>query len=171
MVTMRQATPADAAAVRALTREAYHKWVAVTGREPLPMRVDYAEALQKHRFDLLYDGDTLAALIETALEPDGPTPEHLMPAHLLPAHLLIVNVAVAPSFQKRGFGRRLMAHAETIAAEAGLSTILLYTNSLMAENIALYRRLGYRIDREQPFGTSIQVYMSKSLTGGSARKG
>ncbi len=161
MVTMRQATVADAAAVRALTREAYHKWVAVTGREPLPMRVDYAEALQEHRFDLLYDGDTLAALIETALEPDGQKPEHLM----------IVNVAVAPSFQKRGFGRRLMAHAETIAAEAGLATILLYTNSLMAENIALYRRLGYRIDREQPFGTSIQVYMSKSLTGGSARKG
>jgi ribosomal protein S18 acetylase RimI-like enzyme len=146
MVTMRQATAADAAAVRALTRKAYQKWVAVTGREPLPMRVDYDEALQKHRFDLLYEGDTLAALIETALEPD---------------HLLIVNVAVSPAFQKRGYGRRLMAHAEKIAAEAGRDTLLLYTNSLMAENIALYRRLGYRIEREQPFGTSVQVYMSK----------
>ncbi len=83
---------------------------------------------------------------------------------------MIVNVAVAPAFQKRGFGRRLMAHAETIAADAGLGTVLLYTNSLMAENIALYRRLGYRIDREQPFGTSIQVYMSKSVTGGGDRK-
>ena len=146
MVTMRQATAADAAAVRALTREAYQKWVAVTGREPLPMRVDYDEALQKHRFDLLYEDDTLAALIETAQEPD---------------HLLIVNVAVSPAFQKRGYGRLLMAHAEKIAADAGRDTLLLYTNSLMAENIALYRRLGYRIDREQPFGTSVQVYMSK----------
>jgi ribosomal protein S18 acetylase RimI-like enzyme len=146
MATMRQATAADAAAVRALTREAYQKWVAVTGREPLPMRVDYDEALQKHRFDLLYEGDTLAALIETAQEPD---------------HLLIVNVAVSPAFQKRGYGRLLMAHAEKIAGEAGRDTLVLYTNSLMAENIALYRRLGYRIDREQPFGTSIQVYMSK----------
>ena len=52
MVAMRQAVAADAAAVRALTREAYAKWVAVTGREPLPMRVDYVEALAKHRFDL-----------------------------------------------------------------------------------------------------------------------
>jgi ribosomal protein S18 acetylase RimI-like enzyme len=146
MATMRQATAADAAAVRALTREAYQKWVAVTGREPLPMRVDYDEALQKHRFDLLYEGDTLAALIETAQEPD---------------HLLIVNVAVSPAFQKRGYGRLLMAHAEKIAGEAGRDTLVLYTNSLMAENIALYRRLGYRIDREQPFGTSVQVYMSK----------
>jgi ribosomal protein S18 acetylase RimI-like enzyme len=155
MFTMKQATVADAAAVLALTRESYQKWVTVTGREPLPMRVDYAEALLKNRIDLLYEGDALAALIETQLEPD---------------HLLIVNVAVSPAFQKRGLGRRLMAHAETLAAEAGRAKLLLYTNSLMAENIALYRRLGYRIDREQPFGTSIQVYMSKSVTGGSDRK-
>jgi len=154
VVTLRQAVAADAAAVLALTREAYQKWVAVTGREPLPMRVDYAEALQKHRVDLLYEGDALAALIETAREPEA-----------APDHLLIVNVAVSPAFQKRGLGQRLMAHAEALAAEAGFATVQLYTNSLMAENIALYRRLGYRIDREKPFGTSIQVYMSKSVTG------
>jgi len=148
MSNLRQAGPADAPAVRALTREAYAKWVAVTGREPLPMRVDYDEAVLKHRFDLLYEGDTLAALIETAVEPD---------------HLLIVNVAVAPAFQGRGLGRRLMAHAEKIAIDAGFTEVRLYTNSLMAENIALYRRLGYRIDREQPFGTSIQVFMSKPV--------
>ena len=48
MISMRQAVAADAAAVRALTREAYQKWVAVTSREPLPMRVDYVEALAKN---------------------------------------------------------------------------------------------------------------------------
>jgi ribosomal protein S18 acetylase RimI-like enzyme len=148
MFTVRRATAEDAAAVRALTREAYHKWVAVTGREPLPMRIDYDEAVQKHRFDLLYEDDTLAALIETVAE-DG--------------HLLIVNVAVLPAFQKRGHGRRLMALAETIARDAGLTSMLLYTNSLMTENIALYTALGYRIEREQPFGTSVQVYMRKDL--------
>ena len=146
MLTMKQATVADAVAVLALTREAYRKWVAVTGREPLPMRVDYAEALLKNRIDLLYEGDTLAALLETELEPD---------------HLLIVNVAVAPAFQKRGLGRRLMAHAETLAAAAGRAKLLLYTNSLMAENISLYQKIGYRIEREHQFGTSVQVYMSK----------
>jgi ribosomal protein S18 acetylase RimI-like enzyme len=149
MFTMQQATVADAAAVLALTRESYQKWVAVTGREPLPMRVDYAEALLKNRIDLLYQGDTLAALIETELEPD---------------HLLIVNVAVSPAFQKRGLGRRLMAHAEALAAAAGRTKLLLYTNSLMAENISLYQKLGYLIEREQQFGTSIQVYMSKSTS-------
>ena len=54
-LTMRQAVAADAAAVRALTREAYAKWVAITGREPLPMRVDYVEALAQHRFDLIHE--------------------------------------------------------------------------------------------------------------------
>jgi ribosomal protein S18 acetylase RimI-like enzyme len=156
MSHLRQAGPADAPAVRALTREAYAKWVAVTGREPLPMKVDYDKAVLEHRFDLLYEGATLAALIETAPESgDGPEDQ--------PDHLLIVNVAVAPAFQGRGLGRRLMAHAEKIAVEAGFAEVRLYTNSLMAENIALYRRLGYRIDREQPFGTSIQVFMSKPV--------
>ena len=33
-LTLRRAAAADAAAVRALTREAYAKWVPVIGREP-----------------------------------------------------------------------------------------------------------------------------------------
>ncbi len=150
MPTLRQAVAADAAAVRALTREAYAKWVPVTGREPLPMRVDYVEALARNRFDLLYEGDTLVALIETAAEPE---------------HLLIVNVAVSPAFQKRGHGRRLLGHAEALAHAAGYGEIRLYTNARMVANIALYRSLGYRIDREEPFATSIQVHMSKKLGG------
>jgi len=148
MLEMRQAVAADADAVRALTREAYGKWVAVTGREPLPMRVDYNEAIAKHRFDLLEQDGQLVALIETAREAD---------------RFLIVNVAVSLAHQKRGLGRRLLAHAERLAVEAGYREIRLYTNSRMAENIALYKSLGYRVDREEPFATSIQVHMSKAL--------
>jgi ribosomal protein S18 acetylase RimI-like enzyme len=152
MIAIRQAVAADAAAVRALTREAYAKWVAVTGREPLPMRVDYVEALAKHRFDLLDEDGVLVALVETERNDD---------------HLLIVNVAVAPSHQKRGLGRRLLAHAEMLTREAALGTVRLYTNARMVENIALYKSLGYRIDREEPLGTSVQVHMSKALVPSS----
>jgi GNAT superfamily N-acetyltransferase len=104
-VTLRIAREPDAETIGTLTREAYAKWIAVTGREPLPMRVDYAEAVKAHRFDLLYDGDVLAALIETV--PDG-------------EHLLIENVAVAPDKQGRGYGKRLMRHAEELAASSGM---------------------------------------------------
>lgn len=148
MSALRRAGPADAPAVRALTREAYAKWIAVIGREPLPMQVDYDEAVLKHRFDLLYEDDTLAALIETSAEPD---------------HLLIVNVAVAPAFQGRGLGRRLLAHAEQLALNAGFAEIRLYTNKLFVGNIRLYLGLGYRVCREEPLNGGVTVHMSKAI--------
>jgi ribosomal protein S18 acetylase RimI-like enzyme len=148
MEEMRQAVAGDAAAIRALTRAAYAKWVPVIGREPLPMVADYEAAVAKHRFDLLYVDGTLAALIETIAKDD---------------HLLIENVAVDPAFQKRGLGRKLMAHAETVAVQAGYALIRLYTNKSFAENVTLYQRLGYVVDREEEFRGGFTVYMSKRI--------
>jgi len=90
---MRQAGPADVPAIRALTHEAYAKWVPIIGREPVPMTIDYAEVVQKHRIDLVHMDGALVALLETVPKPD---------------HLLIESVAVRPSFQGRGLGRQLM---------------------------------------------------------------
>ena len=86
-IAARRAGPADAAAIRDLTRRAYARWVPVIGREPLPMRADYEKAAAEHRFDLLEEGGALVALLETIAHPD---------------HLLIENVAVAPDRQGRG---------------------------------------------------------------------
>jgi GNAT superfamily N-acetyltransferase len=99
-------------------------------------------------------GGRLAALIETIPEVD---------------HLLIENVAVAPPYQGRGLGRKLMAHAEELAASLGFGEIKLYTNKLFAENVRLYARLGYRVDREEEFKGGIVVHMSKPI-GTSHRK-
>lgn len=148
MEVLRQAVAADAAAIRELTRAAYANWVPVIGREPVPMTVDYDEAVRTHRFDLLYVGETLAALIETVAQAD---------------HLLIENVAVEPPFQGRGLGTKLMAHAETVAAASGLRDIRLYTNQRFAENIRLYRKLGYHVDREEAFKGGVRVNMSKRI--------
>lgn len=148
METLRQGVATDAPAIRELTRAAYAKWVPLIGREPKPMTADYDEAVRRHRFDLLYVDATLAALIETIREAD---------------HLLIENVAVSPSCQGRGLGRKLMAHAEAAAASQGLGEIRLYTNKLFAENIRLYGRLGYRVDREEELTGGIAVHMSKRL--------
>lgn len=129
---IRRGTPADVAAITDLTMRAYAKWLALIGYEPLPMLADYAVAIREHRFDLLEADGTLAALIETELRDDD---------------LLIVNVAVSPDAQKRGHGRRLMALAEQIAAEAGRTTLRLYTNERFEENIRLYASLGYAQER------------------------
>ena len=147
-LVLRRATIADAPAVRALTREAYAKWVPIIGREPKPMLADYVEAVQKHRVDLLYLGGELAALIEMIPEA---------------GYFLIENVAVSPAFQKRGFGRKLISHAEQVAASLGYSEIKLYTNKRFDENLQLYGKLGYRIDGEEESGGSVRVNMSKPV--------
>ena len=145
-LVLRRAVAADAAAVRALTRAAYARWVPLIGREPKPMQADYERAVAEHRIDLALLGGELAGLIETIEQPD---------------HLLVENVAVAPSFQGRGLGRRLMMHAERLALASGRAEIRLYTNARFAENIALYRRLGYRIDRQEQLPHGVAVHMSK----------
>jgi ribosomal protein S18 acetylase RimI-like enzyme len=145
---LRRAVASDAPAIRALTREAYAKWVPLIGREPKPMTADYAEAVRRHRIDLLHLDGVLAALIETIAEAD---------------HLLIENVAVSPAFRGRGLGRKLMAHAEQLAASAGHGETRLYTNKLFTQNIELYRKLGYRIDREEVLEIGVAVYMSKPV--------
>jgi len=148
-IEMRRAGPADAAAIRRLTREAYAKWVPLIGREPMPMSADYEAAVKNHRFDLLYRDGAPVALIETVDEGDK---------------LLIENVAVLPDFQGCGLGSKLMAHAEEIARSLGYARLRLYTNKRFAENLKLYLRLGYRVDREEDLGPGmLRVHMSKSV--------
>lgn len=147
-ITLRTAVPADATAIRDLTRAAYAKWVPLIGREPKPMGADYEAAVRSHRFDLLHVGGVLAALIETIDEGD---------------QLLIENAAVSPGHQGQGLGTRLMAQAEEGARSLGHSRIWLYTNQRFEENIRLYSRLGYGIDSQEPIGDAVRVNMSKSL--------
>jgi GNAT superfamily N-acetyltransferase len=146
---LRIATAADAAEIAEVTREAYSKWITVTGREPLPMRVDYADAVQRHRFDLMHLDGRLAALIETHPQDD---------------RLLIVNVAVAPSHQGRGLGVRLLRHAEKLAVEQGLIGTRLYTNKLFSENVKLYLSLGYALEWEEELNGGVAVHMVKPTT-------
>jgi GNAT superfamily N-acetyltransferase len=149
-VEISPAVAADAARIRELTRAAYAKWVPLIGREPLPMQADYERALREHAIDLITVDGTLAGLIETIVRPD---------------HLWIENVAVAPDQQGRGYGRFLLAHAERRAAEAGRLEIRLQTNEAFATNLAIYAKLGYAIERTEPFRGGTTVHMSKRIGG------
>ncbi len=149
-LSTRRAGPADAAAVRALTRSAYAKWVPIVGREPRPMTADYERAVAEHVIDLIEDdGGALLALIEMIAAAD---------------HLTIENIAVHPDLHGQGLGSRLLRHAEDVARSLGLAEMRLYTNGLMEANIMLYQRRGYREDRREEAGPlGIAVYMSKRL--------
>ena len=147
--TFRVATISDAEAVTALTRSAYAKWVPVIGQEPLPMRADHSAAIRDHRVDLLIVGPDLAALIETIQHDDD---------------LLIENVAVAPPFQKRGYGRRLVAHVEQLAVQAGVASVRFYTNARFEENLVLYTSLGYEVEREEALNGGMAIHMLKRVS-------
>lgn len=147
--SFRRAGPADAALVEAITHRAYAKWVPVIGRPPKPMTADYVRAVADHVIDLLIDKEGhVVGVVE-----------------LIPAadHWLIENVAVDPVYQGKGYGRILVARAEELTRAAGFDMIRLYTNKLFAENVTLYLKLGYTLDREEAFRGGIIVHMSKRV--------
>lgn len=133
---IRRAEAADWQIVRTITLDAYAKWVPLLGREPLPMTVDYAQAVLEHQIDLLEVEGAIVGLVELVPGAD---------------HLLIENLAIDPAHQGRGHGRVLMDHALTVARALGLKEVRLYTNKLFAANIRFYQALGYQLTQEQPF--------------------
>lgn len=149
-LSIRRAGAEQVEQIRDLSVRAYAKWVPITPRKPRPMTADYSASVLTNQFDFLFEGERLVGLIETARQD---------------ADLMIVNVAVEPDCQGKGYGTHLMRHAEQIARELGLSGTRLYTNKLMTENIALYERLGYRFEKEthHDLGT-VAIHMVRSAS-------
>jgi ribosomal protein S18 acetylase RimI-like enzyme len=133
-LAFRRAGPDDAETIRALTHAAYAKWVPVIGRRPKPMNADYDHAVRAHLIELAYLDGELAGMIELISAAD---------------HLLLENLAVAPSHQRKGIGRRLMAHVEALARARGLKMVRLYTNKAFTTNLDFYQKLGYTLEREE----------------------
>ena len=82
-----------------------------------------------------------------------------------PDHLLLDNIAVNPSHQHLGFGRRPLEFAEAEALRQGYDEIRLYAHHTMTENQRLYAAIGYE---ETGRGTEAgyeRVFMRKRLTG------
>lgn len=146
--TLRRATPADAGAIRRLTRAAYTKWVPVIGREPLPMTADVDRAVREHRVDLAFDGMILVGLIDMIERA---------------ADTLIENIAVDPAHQGCGLGTMLLQHAEALAIERGRPVLRLYTNARFVDNLAFYARRGFRTEREDNSALGLTIHMVKEF--------
>jgi len=127
-LNLRKAGADDVEGVRSLVVAAYSPWVAVIGVEPFPMFDDY---------------EALVAAGEVWVDEDDAHIVSVLVLQLAPDHLLINNIAVSPAAQGAGVGGRLLAFAEVQALEHGRSEVRLYTNELMAKNLAYYERHGY----------------------------
>jgi ribosomal protein S18 acetylase RimI-like enzyme len=148
-VVVRSASLDDAAIVSAITDVAYSKWITKIGREPEPMTVNYVEMISKHPVYILLVEEKPVGVLVLKHEVD---------------QTLVWSVAVCPTYQGKGLGLHLLKLAEQEARVHGFRSIRLYTNSLLTENIALYRWLGYEETRREHFRGSTLVHMTKSLS-------
>jgi len=147
-LSFRPASDADVATVAAITDAAYAKWMPVIGRKPKPMVADHAAAIRDHIVELAALDGRIVGLIELIRATD---------------HLLLESIAIDPAAQGQGIGRRLMQRVEDRATDMGYSLVRLYTNKAFAANLDFYRRLGYTIEREEPFKGGIVVHFAKRV--------
>jgi len=144
---IRPAGPGDVAPAARIVAAAYAGYVAMNGLVPGPMRDDYAARQREGVLWVLDDGAVRGVLVLIA----GAD------------HLLLDNVAVDPAAQGMGYGRMLMDFAESHARRAGLPVVRLYTQEIMARNIAIYAARGYaETHRATELGLR-RVYMEKRL--------
>lgn len=148
---IRLARPEDIDAVHQLVEDAYGHYVARMGKPPGPMLDDYAQRIADGQAWVLEDAGELAGVLVLEDAEGGV--------------LLLDNVAVAPFAQGKGYGRALMAFAEEEAHRRGHGEVRLYTNVLMAENLALYGRLGFRETGRISEEGYERVYMAKTTAG------
>ncbi|MYE83736.1 MAG: GNAT family N-acetyltransferase [Gammaproteobacteria bacterium] len=144
----RPATAADAAGIAACVGIAYTHYIERIGVRPGPMLDDYEQVVRDHHAYVVEDGGDIVGVLVLMEKEDG---------------LLLDNVAVLPSLQGAGLGRRLLEHAESEARRLGHGHLDLYTHQRMTENIAMYVRYGYEeVDRRTESGFP-RVYMRKRL--------
>lgn len=145
---LRTAGPADVPRLTDLVLLAYRPYVGRLGGKPRPMTDDYEQIVRDRHVTVVEHESTVVGMIVLATGPEG---------------FYIDNVAVDPAHQGGGIGRALLAHAETVATREGFDSIFLFTHELMAENIALYQRVGYREYDRRQVGDATLVFLRKSL--------
>lgn len=146
---IRLAVAADENDIRTCAEGAYTRYIAVIGRRPAPMDADFAAQIAAgHIHVSTGPAGELRGFIVFFVEND---------------HLMLENVAVMPAAAGKGIGKTLIGFCEDEARRLGLSTVQLYTNEKMAENLSIYPRLGYvEIDRRTENGFN-RVYFEKRL--------
>ena len=71
----------------------------------------------------------------------NPRPVRIAAYAALPAE--VVNIAVAPEYQRRGIATALLQHAVRTARDAGFRLLEIGTGDIGAGQIALYERCGF----------------------------
>lgn len=147
---LRRANVDDVAAITACAVEAFRIYIPRLGLTPRPMTRDYAEAIAHLQVWVAErPGKKIGAALLLDVTDEG---------------FLIDVIAVHPDHQGSGAGRALLELAEREALRQDHTSIYLFTNEKMTENLALYRRIGYVEYRRESLDGRTRVYLRKPLT-------
>ncbi|MBZ4021741.1 hypothetical protein CKO11_04610 [Rhodobacter sp. TJ_12] len=117
------------AEIAACARLAFGRYSAAIGRDPAPMRADFAaHVAAQEAFVALGQCGQFLGYIVLLTRPD---------------HLYVDALAVRPEAKGKGLGRALIAFAEEEARRKHLPRLDLCTNQQMTENQTFYPHLGF----------------------------
>ena len=148
-IQIRDARLCELEQIAEIALQAYAPYVAVIGREPAPMRADFTHHFHHDQILIAQDegsGDVIGYAV--LIEKQGQS--------------WLENIAMLPSYSRKGVGRALIAHLESMLA-VYRTEYHLYTNSAMTGNIRWYQQLGFEeVGRATQDGFS-RVFFRKSL--------
>lgn len=143
-----RARPEDATDLTELARRAYERFIPIMNAVPLPMTADYAALIGNADVWVVRSATGIGASLVLVPQDD---------------HLLIESVAVDPDRQGAGLGRQMLHWAYKRARDLGFQELRLYTNVLMHENRAWYKRAGWTELCEEQRGDKRIVHFAYRL--------
>ena len=153
MTFVRRAKIGDLQAIQRVVELAYGSYLDRMPVPPAALLRDYKRPVEGGEVDVLCIAGEVVGLVSLIRRED---------------HVLLENLAVDPSRQGEGLGRRLVDHAEASALNDGLPELRLYTNAAMHESLGFYRRCGFfEYDRRTEDGYA-RVFLRKSVGAGDA---
>jgi GNAT superfamily N-acetyltransferase len=144
----RVASPSDIINAARMVFESYAPYIPIIGKIPPTIFEDFGDHIAKGNLWLL----------ETRTMPIG-----MVVLTPYDDHMLLQSMAVLPTHQSSGYGRKILGFSEDLARSMGKKAIKLYTNSLMERNQRIYRRNGYEETYRIPYDWGWRVHMEKYL--------
>ena len=155
LVDIRIAVDADVPAIARVVHESFAGFIPLIGRAPWPMFQNYPSRVAQGAAWVLTEDGVVVGVAVLQFGDD---------------HLFIETIAIAPSHQRKGHGRRLLDFVEGEARRRGYDETRLHMHLTMARNIALYRKHGYTEYARTEEDGYHRVYLRKRLRDGGASR-
>ncbi|MET8183484.1 GNAT family N-acetyltransferase [Streptomyces sp. NPDC005336] len=131
-----------------IAREAYGEYLGLVDEPPAPLLLDYREVAASGQCHVAVTAEEIVGMV--TVETADP-------------YLVLRNLAVRPSAQGKGVGRKLVELVEEMARSAGMRGVRLWTRAEMVDNISFYRELQYDITHSEKNERTHRVFLCKEL--------